>query len=358
LVGIGIKVDKFMAKRIILFSFLLLTAVGLFGQDFPAREPVLVKIFPVGKEDGSFGGIPVSKDVYGPTAFCFDSEGFLVVVDTNNKRICTFDNNYNFISSINNSPIIEPSSLEIDDEGNVIGYFGSSGVQKMDKYGNEVFFIYVLGDDISHVIRGDGFYIANNMVFAYNRFDCGIIGFKDPGTDYKENNRNVLDTQEVIREIERNHPSLRVETGIEPSIQQRDSTSRPTVPSRQSSEYVIYENGVELSRDFDNFFESKEQQGALQSKSFAGDSQYSLLLEKYSHHRFGQTLFGTDTDGNTYWQFHHGIFVFNPQGVIIAAFTLESLRRTTHPVISPSGDVYYMGSGKTGHYLYKYERDW
>jgi hypothetical protein len=93
LVGKDSKVDRFIAKRIIICCFLLIAAVSLFSQDFPAREPVLVKIFPVGKEEGSFGGIPVSKDVYGPTAFCFDSEGFLVIVDTNNKRICMFDDN-------------------------------------------------------------------------------------------------------------------------------------------------------------------------------------------------------------------------------------------------------------------------
>ena len=355
MVGIGIKVDKFMAKRIILFSFLLLTAVGLFGQDFPTREPVLVKIFPVGKEDGSFGGIPVSKDVYGPTAFCFDSEGFLVIVDTNNKRICMFDNNYNFISSINNSPIIEPSSLEIDDEGNIVGYRGRNGVEKMDSSGKELFQIFLYGEDISDELRGDGFFIVDNMVLAY-KDDGGIIGFNNPGTDYKENNRHILNTQEVIREIERNHPTIKVETGIEQSIQQRSSISGPIVPSRQSSEYVIYENGVELSRDFNRFMTLKNSDGTIQNRTLA-DNDLFALFEKYKKKRI-KILKGTDIDGNVYWQLHYSIFVLNPAGIPIAAFELESERRTTHPVISPQGDIYFMYSDGTGHYLYKYERDW
>jgi hypothetical protein len=349
-------VYRFIAKIIIICSFLLLTAVNLFSQDFPDKEAILVKTFPVGKEDGSFGGIPVSKDVYGPTAFCFDSEGFLVIVDTNNKRICMFDNNYNFISSINNSPIIEPSSLEIDDEGNIVGYRGRNGVEKMDSFGKELFQIFLYGEDISDELRGDGFFIVDNMVLAY-KDDGGIIGFNNPGSDYKENNRHILNTQEVIREIERNHPTIKVETGIGPSIQQRSSTSRPTVPSRQSSEYVIYENGVELSRDFNSFMKSKEMGSADQSRTLGDGNQYSMLLDRLENAL--KIFIGTDSNGNKYWKMASGIFVFNSEGTPIAAFKLESSKkRTTHPVISPQGDVYYMGFDGTGHLLYKYERDW
>jgi hypothetical protein len=346
-------VDRFIAKIIIICSFLLLTAVNLFSQDFPDKEAILVKTFPIGNDLGELG----LRSGSGPTApggLYFDKNGLFYICDNVNRRICIFDKSYNYLRSIDPSPISE-ARLEVDDYGNVIGYSGSAGIIKIDNSGNVLFSIYVLGEDIYDELRGDGFFIVDNMVLAY-KDDGGIIGFNNPGTDYKANNRHILNTQEVIREIERNHPSLRVETGIEPSIQQRDSSSRPTVPSRQSSEYIIYENGVELSRDFDRFMTLKSQDGTGQSRTLA-DNDLFTLFEKYKKKRI-KILRGTDIDGNIYWQLHYSIFVLNPTGIPIAAFELDCERSTTHPVISPSGDVYYMGSGKTGHYLYKYERDW
>jgi hypothetical protein len=344
-----------MKRFNVLLIIMIMITVNLWAQEFPLLEPELVKTFPFGKEDGSFGIIPVSKDVYGPTAFCFDSKGFLIIVDTNNKRICMFDNNYNFISSINNSPIVEPYRIDIDKDGNIIGHI-YGGIQIMDTTGKGLITIYVENNDIRDSIRSDGFYVANGMVFAYTD-DGGIIGFKNPGTDYKENNRNILNTQEVIREIERNHPNIKVETGIEPSIQQRDSSSRPTVPIRQSSEYVIYENGVGLSRDFDRFMTLKSQDGAVQSRTLGDGNQYSMLLDRLENAL--KIFIGTDLSGNHYWKMASGIFVFNSEGIPIAAFKFKSLkRRSTRPVISPQGDVYFMSSGEAGHYLYKIERDW
>ena len=302
-------------RRFILFIFFfLLMNFSVFSQDFPDKEAILVKTFPVGINPGELGfeKVEFASASPSPTAFCFDSNGLLYICDTINKRICIFDESFNYIKSIENSPIIEPGLLEVDNEGNLIGSYGIYGIQKMDDSGKGLIRIFLYGEDIVDEVRNDGFYIANNMVLAY-KDDGGIIGFNNPGTDYKANNRHILNTQEVIREIERNHPSLRVETGIEPSVQQRSSTSGPIAPSRQKEEYVIYENGITLSRDFNRLMALKSQDGTLQSKSLAGDSQYSLLLEKYSHHRFGQTFIGNDNDGNSYWLIHLGIFVFNPQ---------------------------------------------
>ena len=349
-------------RRFILFIFFfLLMNFSVFSQDFPDKEAILVKTFPVGINPGELGfeKVEFASASPSPTAFCFDSNGLLYICDTINKRICIFDESFNYIKSIENSPIIEPGLLEVDNEGNLIGSYGRYGIQKMDDSGKGLIRIFLYGEKILDEVRSDGFFIVDNMVLAYNRLDGGIIGFKDPGVDDKENNRNILNTQEVIREIEQNHPSLRVETGIEPSVQQRSSTSGPIVPGRQKQGYVIYENGVELSRDFNSFITLKSQDGTVQSRTLGDNDLYERLLTKYSHHRYGQILYGVDTDGNTYWKFHYGIVVFNSEGTPITAFKLESLeRRTTHAVISPQGDVYFMYSDETGHYLYKYERDW
>ena len=351
--------DRFIAKKFLLCSFLLIAAVNLFSQDFPDNKAILVKIFPVGINPGELGfeNVEFASASESPTAFCFDSNGLLYICDTINKRICIFDGKYNYIRSIDPSPIINPGLLEVDNEGNLIGSFGRYGIQKMDDSGKGLIRIFLYGEDILDEISSDGLFIMDNLVLAYKRDNGGIIGFKNPGIDDKENNRNILNTQEVIREIERNHPSLRVETGIEPSVQQRNSTSRPIVPSRQKEEYVIYENGVALSRDFNSLMALKSQDGTLQSKSLAGESQYSLLLKKYINTRT-KALLGTDNDNNTYWLFKVGIFVFNPEGTPIAAFHLEWDRRTTGPVVSLKGDVYYMDFDGTDHLLYKYERDW
>ncbi|MCK5197045.1 MAG: hypothetical protein KAR21_01765, partial [Spirochaetales bacterium] len=332
-----------MKRFNVLLIIMIMITVNLWAQEFPLREPELVKTFPFGKEDGSFGIIPVSKDVYGPTAFCFDSKGFLIIVDTNNKRICMFDNNYNFVSSINNSPIVEPNRIEIDKDDNIIGYI-YKGIQKMDISGKELITIYVENNDIRDSIRSDGFYIADNLVFAYTRDNRGFIGFLNPGPDYKENNRNVLNTQEVMREIERNHPNLNIERRIDqpPALLQRSDSRRPAVPTRQKEEYVVTENGNEPLWDFDRFMKSTAQQGSSsQVKTLRSISPYSELLSKLE--RASKDYIGPDSDGNQYWKIAFGIFVFNPEGTPISAFEAESLsRRTTHFVVSPQGDIFYM----------------
>jgi hypothetical protein len=355
-----------MKRRKILLIVMMILTICLWAQDFPDSEPVLVKIFPVGTGTGELGffkemtpdGVWIGSGPSAPSTLCFNEDRLLYICDTINKRICIFDGNYNYIRSIDPSPIIEPGLLEIDDEGNLIGSFGRYGIQKMDNNsGKELIQIFLYGEKILDEVSSDGLFIIDNLVLAYKRDNGGLIGFKNPGTDYKENNRNILNTQEVMREIERNHPTIRVETGIGPSIQQKNSSSRQIVPSRQKEEYAIYENGVQLSRNFDSFMALKSQDGTVQIKSFAGESQYSALLEKYINTRT-KVLLGTDNDNNTYWLFRVGIFVFNPSNVPIAAFRMEREIRTTKPVVSPSGDVYYMYSDETGHYLYKYERDW
>ena len=272
-----------MKRFSILLIILVISTVSLWAQEFPERKSELVKVFPVGEKDGFFSLASTSKDVYGPAIFCFDSKGILIVIDSGNKRICIFDNNYNFIRSINNSPIVEPSRIEVDKDGNIIGYYSDKGIRKIDSNGNHVFYIYVTDKNIYENIRSDGFYVSDNLVFAYTRDNRGFIGFLNPGPDYKENNRNVLNTQEVMREIERNHPNLNIERRIDqpPALLQRSDSRRPTVPTRQTEEYVVTENGVKLSRDFDSLVKPDSPAGIVQNRMVV-DNDLIALFEEYS----------------------------------------------------------------------------
>ena len=346
---------KMVPLVLLIFSITILGA-----QEFREIESQLVTVFPFGNSESSLGYRKITDGtaVGVPSAFCFDLDGNLVVSDWINKRISCFDQNWQPIKTIDLTEIIYPTRMEVDAEGNFICYYGSVGIRKIDVEGNTLFFLHVGGEDIADDIRSDGFYIIDDLVLAYNDNNGGIIGFKDLTPDYKENNKKpILNTQQVIREIEQNHPTLMVETGIGPSIQQRNSTSRPIVPGRQSSEYVIYENGVGLSRDFDRFMTLKSQDGAVQSRTLGDGNQYSMLLDRLENAL--KIFIGTDLSGNHYWKMASGIFVFNSEGIPIAAFKFKSLkRRSTRPVISPQGDVYFMSSGEAGHYLYKIERDW
>lgn len=347
---------------LILFIFLITT---LCAQEFREIEPQLVAVFPIGNSDSSLGyrNITDGKVDGWPTAFCFDLDGNLVVSDWVNKRMSYFVQNWQPIKTIDLTKDILPTRMEVDNKGNFICYYGSVGIAKINANGNIIFFLHVAGEDISSDIRSDGFYVVDDMVLAYNRNNGGIIGFKDLTPDYKENNKNpILNTQQVIRELERSYGSVQIEKkeSVLPSLR----TLSSGVPSRAvKDDYVILQDGELLSRDFNTIQQSGSTQSQMlkstQLESMSEDNDLILLFDKYKDRR-SKYYYGKDSDGNNYWELSRKMFVLDANGVPIDAFDLEGTRprRTTRPVISDNGDIYYMSLDKRGHLLYKIVRDW
>ena len=343
---------------VLVFTFLVLFEV--FSQDNIVDTGSLVKVFPVGTGDGELMYAPFGGGgSAGPTAFCFDKEGKFYITDPRNYRFCIFNKDYELIKIIAPTPIMSPRSINVDEHGNIIGYRGGYGIEMMDSSGKEAFDIYLSGNIKEEVDHYKDFFIDGDLVIAYKK-DGGLIGYKNPGLDYEENNRNVMDTDAVIREIQQNHPALRVER--ETTVL-RQSTSRSGVPQRNNSSdggYQIFQNGELLSRDIEDFEQSKGLnygELSMSRTSSSGTIDIYQLLEK-NLKKSKKHLLGTDSDGNSYWQIHLTYFVFNSSGIPVAAFELKPEFLTAGPAITLAGDFYYMHSDNTGHYLYKIERDW
>ena len=349
---------------LILFIFLITT---LNAQEFREIEPQLVTVFPFGNSESSLGyrNITDGKVDGWPTAFCFDLDENLIVSDWVNRRMSYFDENWQSIKIIDLTEDILPTRMKVDIEGNFICYYGREGIRKIDSEGNTLFFLYVAGEDIADDIRSDGFYVVDDMVLAYNINNGTVIGFDNLTSDYKENNiKPTLNTEQVIRELERSHSSIQIEKK-ESLIPMQRSQSSSGVPRRVTSEdeYVILKDGEPLSRDFDTIYQRNNNQDQNirlnQLRAAPIDNDIMLLFDKYKDRR-SKYYYGKDGDGNNYWELSRKIFVLDANGVPIDAFDLEGTRprRTTRPVISDNGDIYYMSLDNRGHLLYKIERDW
>ena len=363
-----IKIEEGIKMKRLAFCLLILFVMDLSAQDFAIKEPQLVTIFPAGDSESSFGYRYTrsgSGDSGGPTAFCFDSDGNLVVSDTVNKRISIFDQNWQPLKTIELDYSFGAYRMEIDTKGNFIGYYGKSGIKKIDAEGNTHLFLYVAGEEIADNIRSDGFYVIDNLVVAYNKYNGGLIGFKNLTPDYKENNKKpILNTQQVIRELEQSsYSSVQIEKK-ESSVPMQRSQSTSSVPRRVTSgdEYVILKDGELLSRDFNTIQQSGSTQSqVLKSTQLEAMSEDNGLISLFTKYKdiHDKIYYGKDNDGNEYWKFRAYMFVLDLSGVPIKAIELQrGLGRTTGFVLSGAGDIYYMHTTENGHYLYRYKRDW
>ena len=354
-------------KRLTLFIILLLIIINISAQDFTEKEPELVTIFPVGDSEESLGyrKLRSGSGNGGPTAIGFDQNENLIVNDSINQRISIFDKNWQPVRIINLTKASESTKLEIDIEGNIIGYYGNTGIETFDASGKAIFFLYLGGEKISDDIRNDGLYIIDNMIVAYNRNNGEIIGFNNLTPDYKENNKKpILNTQQVIRELERSSRSVEIEKK-ESAIPMQRLQSFSNVPARETSgvEYVILQDGEVLSRDFDTIQQNKPIQTQVfkstQSGVMSENDGLLSLFNKYKEHPV-KFYHGKDNSGNEYWEFGKYLFVLDLNGIPFKAIKLQEggLDRTTGFAMSEDGEIYYMHSTETGHYLYKYERDW
>ncbi len=158
-------------KTITIFILLCLIQ-NISSQVIGEEEPQLVNIFPVGESDSALGFIgdadQGNSGVAGPSAFCFDLNGNLIISDTINDRISWFDQNFQPMKIIALENSFDPIVLEIDDEGNYIGYKGTAYVKKIDPEGSTLFYFLLRGEEIRDNISFDGFYVVDNMVLAYD----------------------------------------------------------------------------------------------------------------------------------------------------------------------------------------------
>jgi hypothetical protein len=338
-----------MKKIVFAFCMIIFHILNLYCDQVNNYSLELIKTFGVGNNENTLGYASTRErgpgDEPGPSAYNFYNNN-LYVMDSWNSCIKKFDKNFNLLENFNNLDLYQPWKIEVDNFEN-FNVLYSSGIIKIDKNGNKIFYIdfkrrgyEIKADPLKSIIMDNIIYIFMN--------DGSLKYIKDPGLDAKANAKKIKD----ISELNLNDSS--------------DNASTRVMSSSDTSEVKI-ENGVIIKdselfiRDFEKYLHYKQtHRTAPETRTMQTvKSNTSRDVNEFLKPGFINTYLGKDQDGNVYWDANSIVLVLNPDGVMIDAFTVDQNKVDVRfPAIHPSGDVYFMGYDPEGVYLYKVKRVW
>ncbi len=315
-----------------IFLLLLYSTSFVSSQQYHNYEIELVRTFPFGIE-----GEAMSLKMRSPTEIgeeflmCFSDSDKFLIFDTEQVVFHEYNHNFEFIRRVQvNFEVgdILADRMEYISE-NEINLYSNRNIN-FYQYNNEgTSQIVILSRQSS---GGFGFdmdtrissmlYINNTIFYWLN--DGDFLSIIEPGTNFIENNRNILNTEETRALFGEN-------SEYEANGLNIDENNR------------LFLHDELITRDYDTFYLYWQERHRLTGSS-EPERDFSMRGSSFLSRNFSNTpiFIGMDSDSNYYWSIgQSGILVFNAQGFLIDIFICDQAASKIWPTVHPSGDVYF-----------------
>jgi hypothetical protein len=356
----------------------------IFSIDFNNYPFVKVQTIQSGQDKEMIGWEPsVAGGFSGPKCFVLSHSGYVYIPDRVNTRLIILDSGFHFFREVKekiNPELQFTLAMKLDQNENIIYYSNASGLVKIDKDGNRIFFIK--DSELPRQVKQyRNFFPIGDKVFVYN----------DEGEAICYNASGAVQNGDITQQYLSNYTI---------DEQKKQSTQRLayTIPSakqkvmdelRNDKRHIIMNDRyytTNFSANQDYFTKIKDiKEFITKQQSVTRSNNLSTISAKDN---FGNYLLGYDDDHNGYWRgdrtnengsVDYAIIIYSRYGEILDVFQygktvkkffeeygvtgtapdIENFPVTNAEIaIAPNGDVYFLVGNKKEYTFYKVTRRW